>query len=215
MSEYFRTRYTYDKGRAGVWRAICEHLQPEVPRWATVLELGAGYCDFINQIKAANRYALDLAPAAAKFCDEGVQFLRASALSIPLPPNSVDLIFASNFLEHLGDTELAMLFGQIRGLLRPGGRLILIQPNYFYAYREYWDDYTHKKAFTHASLSDFLEANGFRIKRTDPRFLPFSFKSWLPRSYWLARIYLRAPWRPRAKQMLVIAELEDDTHVRR
>jgi SAM-dependent methyltransferase len=215
MGDYFRTRYAYDNGRAGVWRAICEYLQPEVPVRATLLELGAGYCDFINQIEAPIRYALDVDPTAAEYCAEGVQFLRASALDIPLPPGSVDLIFASNLLEHFDDTELKMLVARIRGLLRPGGRLILIQPNYFYAYREYWDDYTHKKAFTHVSLNDFLVANGFRIRCAEPRFLPFSFKSRVPRSYWLARLYLHAPWRPRAKQMLVIADIEDETHVRR
>lgn len=215
MSEYFRTRYAYDKGRAAVWRAICEYLQPEVSPTATLLELGSGYCDFINQISAQKRYAVDIDSASARYCAEGVHFLQASALNIPLPPRSVDLVFASNLLEHFDDKELVALMGQIRTVLRPGGRLILIQPNYFHAYREYWDDYTHKKAFTHASLSDFLVANGLHIRRTEPRFLPFSFKSRMPRSYWLTRIYLHAPWRPKAKQMLVIADLEDDTHVRR
>ena len=26
--------------------------------------------------------------------------------------------------------------------------LNILQPNYYYAFREYWDDYTHKRPFT-------------------------------------------------------------------
>jgi len=208
MSGYFQTRYSYDKGRAVVWRAISEYLQREVPEDATVLELGCGYCDFINQIRAAVKYALDVDASAGDHCAPDVKFLHASALEIPLPSKSVDLIFASNLLEHFDDSTLVKLMPQIHASLRPRGRLMLIQPNYFYAYREYWDDYTHKKAFTHSSLNDFLVANGFRIRTIEPRFLPISFKSRAPRSYWLTWLYLRAPWRPGAKQMLVVAETD-------
>ena len=83
--------------------------------------------------------------------------------------------------------------------------MILIQPNYYYCYRNYFDDYTHCRVFTHVSLPDFLAARGFEIERVTPRFLPFSMKSRLPRWSFLIWLYLRLPWRPLARQMLVIA----------
>jgi hypothetical protein len=73
--------------------------------------------------------------------------------------------------------------------------------------REYWDDYTHKKAFSHVSLVDFLVANGFKIVRVEKRFIPFSLKSRLPKSYLLTKLYLMLPFRIFAKQMLVVASL--------
>jgi SAM-dependent methyltransferase len=209
MRTYFSTRYLFDPGRSRVWRAICEYLQPSVPPSSAVLDLGCGYCDFINQIRADTRYALDASPAVAQYCAHGVQFLCASAPEIPLPPQSVDVVFSSNLLEHLTDSEIDELFTRLRTILRPRGRIILIQPNYFYAYREYWNDYTHRKAFSHVSLCDLLSAKGFSVRRSEKRFLPFSFRSVIPKSYWLTRLYLMSPSRPMAKQMLIVADMEE------
>ena len=81
---------------------------------------------------------------------------------------------------------------------------MLMQPNIFYAYREYWDDYTHKKAFSHNSLCDFLASQGFIVDRVEGRFIPFSLKSRLPKSHWLTKLYLALPFRVFAKQMFVM-----------
>lgn len=205
-SSYFETRYAFDPGRAKVWRALCDHLQAEIPRSATVLDLGPGYGDFINQIEAGKKYALDLHEGSKESLAPDVTFIQGSALSIPLPSGSVDVVFASNFLEHFDDRDLETLFAELRKVLSPKGRLILVQPNYFFAFREYWDDYTHKKAFSHRSIGDFLTAQGFSIQKIEPRFLPFTFKSRLPKSYWLTRLYLALPYRPLAKQMLIVAD---------
>jgi hypothetical protein len=37
-------------------------------------EIGAACCDFINQIKAAQKYALDANPNVANFCAPGIRF---------------------------------------------------------------------------------------------------------------------------------------------
>ena len=50
-------------------------------------------------------------------------------------------------------------------MLRPGGRLLVIQPNFRYAFREYFDDYTHRSMFTDVSLPNLLRAQGFEIER--------------------------------------------------
>lgn len=205
MSTYFETRLSHHPGRTATWRAICARLQGNVRATDTVVDVGAGRADFINNIRAAERIAVDLEPGASRFCSEGVRFVPGSATDLPLPPGSVDVCFASNLLEHLNDEEVVRALASMRTVLRPGGRLILIQPNYYYAYREYWDDFTHKKAFSHRSLADAVVTAGFVLREVVPRFLPFSFKSSIPTSYWLVRAYLASPWRPLAKQMLVIA----------
>ena len=83
----------------------------------------------------------------------------------------------------------------------------MIQPNFRYAYRHYFDDYTHRSTFTHVSLANLLRSTGLRILRVEPRFLPYSMReSRLPVRPWLVRAYLRSPIRPRAGQMLVVAQ---------
>ena len=52
-SEYFESRFRYDSGRFEVWRAIVDYLQPRYfPKIDAVLDLGCGYGDFINHVRA-------------------------------------------------------------------------------------------------------------------------------------------------------------------
>lgn len=204
--KYFNSRYTFDIGRKKVWQAICEYLQRYIPETAAVLDLGAGYCDFINQIKSQKKYAADVNPEVVKYCGQDVNFIHSNLASLDLPEKSINAIFASNLLEHLDSNALDAFFTQADKLLSAGGKLILIQPNIRYCYREYWDDFTHVKAYSDVSLKDLLISRGYKIVKVESRFIPFSFKSILPKSYWLTKFYLMLPWRPLAKQMLIIAE---------
>ncbi len=63
INAYHKTRYTYNPGRSGVWREVCRYLRPYLPERATVLDLGAGYGDFLRYIVADKKYALDINPA--------------------------------------------------------------------------------------------------------------------------------------------------------
>jgi SAM-dependent methyltransferase len=206
ISSYFQTRYTYNPGRQKVWKAICDFLGKYVHADSSVLDLGAGYCDFINNIAAKKKVAVDSDQTTERYCNTDVEFLNQKVTDIEFEDKSFDIVFASNLLEHLNDEELDILLFKVRKVLKSGGKLIIIQPNYHYAFREYWDDYSHKKAFSHISLSDFLTSKNFRIIRLERRFLPYSFKSIFPKSYFLTKLYLRSFWHPFAKQMLIIAE---------
>src|SRR5204863_698963 len=136
-----------------------------------------------------------------------VRFVAANPIqSLKLPPNSVDAILVSNVLEHLSPEQCSELFDRFNDALSPTGKILAIQPNYFYCYRRYWDDFTHVRAFSHVSLRDFLISRGYRIVTMEKRFLPFSFESPLPKSYWLTKLYLASFWRPLAGQMLVVAQ---------
>ena len=95
-------------------------------------------------------------------------------------------------------------------MLRPGGRLILLQPNFAFCSRTYFDDFTHLQIFTHNGLRDLLEMAGFPLHEMQPRFLPVNMKSTLkytpPFLPLIVRAYLRLPYRPKAGQMLLVAE---------
>ena len=60
-NSYFDSRFKFDLGRKKVWDAIVDHLQPKFfNNIETVVELGCGYGDFINSVKAANKIAVDI-----------------------------------------------------------------------------------------------------------------------------------------------------------
>ena len=198
-----------DPARAVVWRVIAEYVERWVPIDAHVLEVGAGYCGWINAVRGARKVAVDEWPDVARHASQSVEavVLDASTGLSRFADASFDLVLASNVIEHFEPDAAATLVGDIVRLLRLGGRLIVIQPNFRYAYRYYFDDYTHRSMFTHVSLANLLRSRGLRMLRVEPRFMPYSMReSRLPVTPWLVRAYLRSPIRPWAGQMLLVAQ---------
>lgn len=187
-----------------MWCAIVDYISKKYLKEPTAaLDLGCGYGDFINNLKCPNKFAVDLNPDAANYLAPGIKFINSTADKLEaVESGSLDLIFSSNLLEHLDDSELERAAREFHRVLKVDGLMITMQPNYYYAYREYFDDYTHKKVFSHQSLQDFFSANGFKTNAMEKKFVPFSLKSRLPKTYMLTKLYLDFPLRPMAKQML-------------
>jgi SAM-dependent methyltransferase len=199
--------YPWLDGRAGVWREIARYVLRDAPDARAVAELGAGYCDFINNVPAPTRFAFDMNPEMARFAAPGVQLRVGDCRGLPgIDDGALDLVFASNFLEHFTRDEAAALLRDAHRVLRPGGRVALLQPNHARSPVHYWDDLTHKTAFHHGNLPSLLERCGYRVVRLLPGLLPFSMKSRLPKIPILVRWYLRSPIRPLAAQMYAVAE---------
>jgi SAM-dependent methyltransferase len=194
--------------REVVWRVIADHVAPWIPGDAHVLEIGAGYCQWINAVRAARRVAVDSWPEFRTFAEAGVEttVLDAAQHLTGLGAGKFDVALASNVLEHFEPDTAAAVIGDIALILKPQGRLIVVQPNFAYAYRQYFDDYTHRSVFTHVSLANLLRARGFEIELCQPRFLPYSMREtrWPVRA-WLVRAYLASPIKPFAGQMLIVA----------
>jgi SAM-dependent methyltransferase len=204
---YHETRFEFDARRERLWATLCKsYFQKYVQPDACVLELGAGYGHFINNISCRRKIALDSWFGMPSFLKPGVEGIVSGATDLSaLEDASVDFAFASNLFEHLTQDQLAVTLEQLRHKLRRTGTLNILQPNYRFAYREYFDDYTHVTIYSDTSLSDFLQANGFRVLECRPRFLPLTIKSRFPVSPLLIRAYLALPFKPMGKQMLIRA----------
>jgi SAM-dependent methyltransferase len=209
MTSYHRVHFIDDPRRATVWRAVARHLAPHVPKDAHVLELGAGYCHWINNVDATRRVAADSWSELPAHTAPGVEPLVIDIVRdmASIPSESFDVVLASNVLEHVPHDDVPNVVENAARLLRSGGRFILIQPNFRYSWRSYFDDYTHRSIFTDVSLPAVLRAGGFRILTVKRRFVPYSMQGMnLPVTGWLVRAYLLSPLKPLAGQMLVIAE---------
>ena len=206
---YHKTRFKFDPGRLKVWRAITEYLQPYVGVDKTVLDLGCGYGDFINQIQAKKKYGLDLGPDVKNYINKDVKFINKPSTNLgEIPANTLDVTFSSNLFEHLDRADLDKTMTELKRCMKDKGTLILIGPNFRYAYKSYFDDYTHKTIFTHVSLADLMQEHGFKPIKVMPKFLPLTLKSKLPKSYYLTKLYLHSPFKPMGGQMLLIFEVE-------
>ena len=209
---YYKSRFRYNKFRSIVWREISRFLSKYILKDSVIVDLGAGYCDFINNTMAKVKYAIDISSETEKYKNKDVIFLKRPAWYIPeIADSSVDFLLASNLLEHFDDREINDIIMEIKRILKPGGRLALMQPNFKFSYKNYFDDYTHKKIWTDISLKDFLISNDFDIIKVMPKFLPFSMNS-LPFSLpnfllsALVYLYIHSPIKPLAGQMLIVAQ---------
>jgi len=207
QSLYHQVRFPYDPDRAQVWRAICRHLQTYIAESEPLLDLGSGYGEFLRFIRASEKWALDLNGDLVRYWPPEARPLIQSALSpLPIASCALGAVFASNFFEHFAIPEAELILREVTRVLRAGGRLIAVQPNFRLEPRRYFDDFTHKTAFTDVGFADFQRSCGFRVLHTEPRFLPFSMNSRLPKWGWLVDLYLALPFRPLAGQFLVVAE---------
>jgi SAM-dependent methyltransferase len=197
--------------RNGVWQRL---IHDYFSRWIgpndVVLDLGSGHGEFINNVQAAKRYALDLNPDAKEAVGPGVEMmLHDCTTPWPLPTGSVDVVFSSNFFEHLPDKDaLLEALAQAHTVLRPGGRLVAMGPNVRFVHGEYWDYIDHHIPLTERSLAEAMTTSGFRVTHTVPRFLPYSMSEGRPVPLQLVSAYVKLPlaWRVFGKQFVVVAE---------
>lgn len=195
------------KGRRRVWREIVRYVQTRSPRIETLIELGPGYCDFINQFDAGKKIAFDLNPEMRNYADSDVELRIESCATLPgIASESVDMVFASNFLEHLAGDDVDELLERVAKVLTPNGRLVLIQPNHRLCAEHYFDDPTHLTVFDDNNIGAWLARSGLRPTEIVPGLLPFSMNGRLPKSGTLTRLYLLSPWKPLAAQMYIVAE---------
>jgi SAM-dependent methyltransferase len=198
LDRLYRRRFSEEEIAAlkGVWKVLVrDFFQRRIRPESTVVDLGAGSCLFINEVRAKRRIALDANPGVVGRAAPGVEALVTSDLSLrELPDGSVGHVFVSNFLEHLPDyLAVLRLFATIFRKLEPGGSLLILQPNFRLAPTRYFDFVDHRVILTDASLVEALEVSGFTIRELRPRFLPFTSKSALPKWEWLVSLYLRLP----------------------
>jgi SAM-dependent methyltransferase len=204
---YHNTRFVHDSRRKTLWRALWHsYFRRKIIDGDTVLDLGCGYGDFINSVKAKRRIALDSWPAFTNYIAPDIETVVAQVTDLSqIDDCSIDFAFASNVFEHMTQSDIAITLAALRIKLTGRGQLTILQPNYRYCASEYFDDYTHISIWSHISMADFLNANGYEVIEIHPRFLPLTIKSNFPVWRILIALYLISPVKPMGKQMLICA----------
>ena len=211
QKEYQRRFAAIESYRNRVWsRLVPAFFQDWVPTESAVLDLGCGYGEFINHVNARTKYAMDLNPDAGLRLNPDVKFfLHDCSVQWPLNPQSLDVIFTSNFFEHLpGKALLSQVVDNAGRCLRPNGRLICLGPNIRYLSGSYWDFWDHHIALSERSLQEMLELKGLQVVRVWKQFLPYTMSNgWQPPPVFV-NFYLRLPWLwpLLGRQFLVIAK---------
>jgi ubiquinone/menaquinone biosynthesis C-methylase UbiE len=180
-----------------IWKVLCTKFFSQfVPTTSTVVDIGAGYCEFINNITSHKKIAIDLNPDVKKFADPDVEVINESCMAMnSLADESVDVVFMSNFLEHLLNKQQVFdTLNEAKRILKLGGKLLILQPNIRFLPNNYWDFFDHHTPLSDRSLVEVLESLEMVIVKCYPRFLPYTTKSQLPKGAFFVKLYLHTPW---------------------
>ncbi len=212
LSELYKIRFQQEilSRKNNIWKILCtDFFQKFITDNATVVDLACGYGEFINNVVASKKIAFDLNKETRNFLNDDVIFHEKSVMELDKIYNEeIDVIFTSNFLEHLENKEsLDQLLGKIYKTLKFGGRYIILGPNLKYLNGSYWDFYDHHLGLTHISLQEALRLQGFKIDLCYSKFLPFTMQGSLPTHPILVKIFLRVKlaWKLLGKQFFIIA----------
>jgi SAM-dependent methyltransferase len=85
---------------------------------------------------------------------------------LPLASGSVDCAVSLAVIEHLRDPSYFM--SEVFRCLKPGGVVYLCTPNFQYCFRNFYDDPTHVRPYTPASLERLLSLYRFERVNTFP-----------------------------------------------
>ncbi len=216
LKEMYKRRFGKDIGfRNQMWEILCrDFFQKYIPENSVVLDVGAGYCEFINKIKAEKKIALDMNPDITEFASSDVETVLSGSTDMgQVNDASIDIVFTSNFFEHLSKEDMIKTLREVYRVLKKNGKFLIIQPNIRYCYKDYWMFFDHITPLDDRSISEILEINGFKVLECTPRFLPYTTRSKLPKSLFLLKIYLKIPVFQRifGEQAFIYALKPDET----
>lgn len=196
--------------RDRVWKVLCrDFFSRYVPPEAAVLDLGAGWGEFTRNVVAREKYAIDLNPATAARVEGFARFFHQDCSKPwPLADGALDVVFTSNFLEHLPDKPaVEATLREAWRCLEPGGRIVCLGPNVRFVPGAYWDFWDHHVPISDASLAEALELQGFAVEERIDRFLPYTMSGnrQAPLAFVALYLRLRWAWPLLGKQFLVVA----------
>lgn len=197
--------------RNSVWQVLTrDYFQKIIGKNKSILDLGCGWGEFINNIRADKKIAMDLNPDSKKKVDSNVTvYNQDCSEKWQIEASSLDIVFTSNFLEHLPNkTDLTNTLKHAFISLKEGGKILCLGPNLLYTGEAYWDFYDHHIGLTHNSMKEVLKLAGFRVKTVIPKFLPYTMSNGKEPPVMLLKLYLKVPlfWKFFGKQFFIIAE---------
>ena len=143
----------------------------------TLLEPGVGLGDHLRVFKKRGFIVqgLDISPRSKQLSpDLNIDIIDVNDEKLPFEDSSFDIIYSKSFIEHLDDPF--NFVNESFRILRPGGTMITLTPDWVTNYKKFYDDYTHKSPFSKISLKNIKTASGFEgVNAFTFRQLPYTW----------------------------------------
>lgn len=156
---------------AGALRVLQPFLNPKI----TFLEVGAGDCAVSKAVARMVKkvYAVDvsLEITGTALMPSNFQLVLSDGTSIPVPENSVDVVYSNQLMEHLHPDDALEQLQNIYRVLRQGGIYICSTPHRLrgpHDISKYFDDIAqglHLKEYTISELYHLFKTAGFIKQR--------------------------------------------------
>jgi ubiquinone/menaquinone biosynthesis C-methylase UbiE len=145
-------------------KQLCHYLFQsfDLKKGMKMLEPGCGRGEFLTNFKelGLDVYGVDISPEAAMFANEfPVELCDVENERLPYADNTFDILYSKSFIEHLHKPEKYL--EEAFRVLKPGGQLLTLVPDWESNYKTYFDDFTHRTPFTQPSLEDAYKMYGF------------------------------------------------------
>ena len=144
-------------------KLLCQYLfsNYNMSKGQILLEPGCGRCDHLHHFRelGLNVLGMDLSNESLDFAEDiDVKICNLESEQMPYEDNSIDIIYSKSFIEHLDCPD--NFLKESHRVLKPGGILLTLVPDWESNYRTYYDDYTHKTPFTIVSIRDLYKIHG-------------------------------------------------------
>jgi SAM-dependent methyltransferase len=128
------------------------------------LEPGCGRGEFLAEFQklGLDCYGVDLSAHAGSQCPTVKVETEVNLENDvwPFPDNHFDIIYNKSLLEHLWHPD--KFLKEARRVLKPGGKILCLVPDWESNYKIYFDDFTHRTPFTNVALNDLFMISDFQ-----------------------------------------------------
>lgn len=138
----------------------CCQLAPDTDM--SLLEPGVGRGEHLRIFKdmGFKVRGLDISARSAEISpDLDIDIMDSDGNEWPYSDDTFDIVYSKSFIEHLEHPEVYMK--EAYRVLKPGGQVINLTPDWAANHIKFYDDYTHKTPFTAISLANITKVSGF------------------------------------------------------
>jgi len=144
---------------------LCKYIVENYfkPNYETLLDVGCGRGEHLREFQNLGYQVrgVDLSNEAKELLkDVEVEIVDIEKELLPYENESFDVVFNKSLIEHLNNPENFMR--EASRVLKPGGRLVTMTPDWESVYKIFYEDYTHRTPFTKESLHDIHQIFGFK-----------------------------------------------------